>query len=63
LEDESSIRNFQDDLTALEQWAAKWSMSFNVLKCNIMMFGRAPKALNRNKMTYNISGDEINSVK
>lgn len=55
------VRDFQGDLRTLGTWAAKWQMSFNVSKCNIMFIGKVDKELIET-VNYELSGGFIQRV-
>jgi hypothetical protein len=42
---EADCKSLQDDIHLLEQWEAKWCMSFNASKCNVITITRKRKKL------------------
>ena len=48
------IKELQEDINELVEWANKWQMSFNVDKCSVMHIG-----YNNMQSNYNMSNQQL----
>ena len=61
--DRDDCLRLQDDLTALEDWEAKWQMTFRPDKCHHIRFTRANKPIPSSYKLHNITLDSVPSQK
>ena len=57
-----SAKNLQGQITTVAEWCARWGMSVNLSKTNIVHFRRKMRSKPRSSVTFTFNGNEIKYV-